>query len=81
MGACLCESGFKPKDGKTDQDDVSDCEADVKPSCSETQSVTITGSCANSDEDLCFSQCNNQTGGKIVQGTGVCTCPTIVDPN
>lgn len=71
MGSCLCESGFKPKDGKADQDDVSDCESSVKPTCTEGQSVTLIGDCVTNDDDICIKQCNNQTGVSYLECTNI----------
>lgn len=41
IGSCLCENGYKPKDGMSDGDSKSDCESIVKIPCSEGQTVTL----------------------------------------
>lgn len=59
MGSCLCENGYKPKDGMSDQDSASDCETIVKPSCTENQKVDISGNCVTDDSQVCLKQCPN----------------------
>eukprot|EP00347_Sterkiella_histriomuscorum_P024400 403331247 len=80
IGACLCETGYKPKDGKADSDSVNDCEAKSKSTCADGQEIDIEGNCVASTEAVCKTQCQSGNG-TLIEGTGVCTCSSIVDPD
>ncbi len=53
IGSCLCENGYKPKDGMKDQDSSSDCETIVKLPCKEGQKIDLSGNCIDDDNKVC----------------------------
>ncbi|CDW71824.1 gcc2 and gcc3 domain-containing protein [Stylonychia lemnae] len=77
IGACLCESGFKPKDGKSDSDSIVDCEANNKQTCADGQEIDLEGYCVDSEDSICKAQCDG-SNGSIVSGTGLCSCSSLV---
>jgi len=81
IGACLCQSGYKPKDDGPNVDSAIDCELEVKQTCPiEGQDVNIYGNCVDKEElkTICISQCINGDG-VLVEGTGLCQCDLIND--
>jgi hypothetical protein len=79
LGGCLCEKGFKPKDGKPNIDSVEDCEADVVEVCNDDQEVNQLGQCVDKDDtEVCLVHCPDGDG-TLIPGTGTCKCGTIFD--
>jgi hypothetical protein len=78
-GSCLCEAGYKPKNGADPGADSKEgCELIVKAACAAGQEVDVEGNCVEDPAALCAAQCGGD-GGTVVEGTGVCECATVPD--
>jgi hypothetical protein len=52
-GNCLCEAGYKAKDGESDADSASDCEQVVQTQCQFGQAVDVQGNCVANETAAC----------------------------
>lgn len=79
-GSCLCEAGYKPKNGAdASADSASGCELLVKAACAAGVQVDVEGNCVTDPAAACRKQCGAR-GGSLVEGTGLCQCTVVQDP-
>jgi hypothetical protein len=79
IGACLCKSGYIPKNDAANVDSSEDCELEVKAQCAADQAVDGRGFCIEEEDvaQLCYDQCPSRVGTSVAPG--VCECSQIVD--